>query len=59
MEEINCLFCCCPFCTRDKCLGNPHFIDISRGRIKDCSDCCFPHRAENYEEIMAKLKEQD
>ena len=53
IEEINCLFCYCPLHHLEYCPGTPAYIDTPGGRIKDCSSCTFPHRAENYEKIIA------
>ncbi|MDD6212212.1 MAG: cysteine-rich small domain-containing protein [Clostridiales bacterium] len=58
IEELNCLFCFCPFYTRKECPGNPYYIETSSGLVKDCSNCCFPHRAENYDRIMEWLRNQ-
>lgn len=56
-EDLNCLFCFCPMNTYEDCLGNPNYIKKSDGRtVKDCSGCDFPHRAENYKQIMEYLK---
>ena len=54
---FNCLFCYCPLYSRDVCPGNPTFIKKEDGRtVKRCTDCTFPHRAENYDRIMNLLK---
>ncbi|MCR4821339.1 MAG: aminotransferase class I/II-fold pyridoxal phosphate-dependent enzyme [Treponema sp.] len=59
-EEFNCLFCYCPLYSRPSCPGNPTFIKKEDGRIvKRCTDCTFPHRAENYDKIIALLKNQN
>lgn len=52
LEEINCLFCYCPLHTMAHCPGTPQYIDTAHGRIKDCSACTFPHRAENYDKVL-------
>ena len=57
IEEINCLFCYCPMYRFENCPGNPHFIEKGERRIKDCSACSFPHKAENYDKIMQFLRE--
>lgn len=57
LENYNCMFCYCPMYRFDKCLGNPSFIDKGERKIKDCSNCVFPHIPENYEAIMQFLKE--
>lgn len=56
-NEFNCLFCYCPLYSREVCPGNPTFIKKEDGRtVKRCTDCTFPHRAENYDRIMNLLK---
>jgi Zn-finger protein len=49
--NFNCLFCYCPCYLLDDCPGNP---DFSIG-IKDCSKCDYPHKAENYYNIVDYL----
>ena len=56
IEEINCLFCFCPLYGMAHCPGTPVYIDTPAGRVKDCSGCIFPHRAENYEKMLSCLK---
>ena len=42
VEEFNCLFCYCPLYTlKDKCGGNPKFLENG---LKDCSDCTVTHK---------------
>ncbi|MBQ7109575.1 MAG: metal-binding protein [Clostridia bacterium] len=55
-ENINCLFCFCPLYHMEDCGGSPEFIETDGKRIKDCSNCMFPHRKENYEKIIEKIK---
>jgi Zn-finger protein len=53
-ESFNCMFCYCPLYTLgDRCGGN---FTYTENGIKDCSRCLFPHRKENYDKIMEKLK---
>ena len=53
-ENFSCLFCYCPlYALGDKCGGN--FAYTKEG-IKDCSGCLIPHRRENYDLIMEKMK---
>lgn len=53
-ENFSCLFCYCPlYALGDKCGGN--FAYTKEG-IKDCSACLIPHRRENYDRIMEKMK---
>lgn len=50
---FNCLFCFCPlYALGEKCGG--HFTYTENG-VKDCSACLFPHRRENYEQILKKM----
>ena len=58
IEEINCLFCYCPMYFLDKCPGNPKYIERNGKMIKNCADCAFPHKSENYNKVMAVLKEE-
>jgi Zn-finger protein len=60
MDELNCLFCFCPFYTYEKCPGNPSYIEKDGGsRIKNCTGCTFPHAKDNYDKIMQLLKEMN
>lgn len=56
LEAFNCLFCYCPMYPKEKCLGNPRYIERSERKIKDCSNCTFPHQPENYDKIMEFLR---
>ena len=54
-ETFNCLFCYCPlYALADRCGGN--FTYTEKG-IKDCSKCLIPHRRENYELVIEKMKD--
>lgn len=54
-ENFNCLFCYCPLYTLgDRCGGD--FVWNENG-IKDCSACLYPHRRENYVEIVSRFRE--
>ncbi|MDO4961744.1 MAG: cysteine-rich small domain-containing protein [Eubacteriales bacterium] len=55
-DELNCLFCYCPLYNIENCPGSPKWMEKNGGRLKVCTDCVFPHRAENYDKIMAILK---
>lgn len=59
IEEINCLFCYCPLYHADDCPGNPVFKEKNGRRIKVCTGCTFPHRAENYDEVIKRLRGRD
>ncbi len=56
LEEFNCLFCYCPLYSRENCPGNPEFLEKDGKRIKVCTNCTFPHQAENYDAVMEILK---
>ena len=54
-DNFNCLFCYCPlYALGDKCGGN---FQYTENGIKDCSDCLFPHKAENYDQVNARFAE--
>ena len=54
-EEFNCLFCYCPlYALGDKCGGN---FTYTKGGIKDCSACLFPHRRASYDAIIRRYPE--
>ena len=55
-EELNCLFCYCPLYHMDNCPGNPAYKVRNERTVKICSDCTFPHRAENYERIIELIR---
>lgn len=55
VEDFNCLFCYCPLHRLEHCPGTPEFIEVSGKMIKDCSNCTFPHKPENYDVIMKFL----
>lgn len=52
-QDFNCLFCYCPLYSLDNCGGN--FTFNEKG-LKDCSNCLLPHKAQNYEWVVSKLK---
>ncbi|MCR5227890.1 MAG: cysteine-rich small domain-containing protein [Eubacterium sp.] len=55
--DINCLFCYCPLYNLD-CPGNYKMIDKCDKKIKSCIDCTFPHDPDNYDKVIALLKDQ-
>lgn len=55
-EAINCLFCFCPLYPLAHCPGTPTYTESGGRMIKDCSSCTFPHRAENYDAVIACLQ---
>ncbi len=56
-EEINCLFCYCPFYSWQSCPGSPEYRDKQGRRVKNCSGCVFPHRAEHYPLVVERLRQ--
>ena len=57
IEEINCLFCYGPLYRLENCPGSPSYKEKDGRRIKVCTSCTFPHRAENYEKVLQLIKE--
>lgn len=54
--KLNCLFCYCPLYQKEKCPGTPSYIVTSDGsRIKDCSNCVFPHIPGNYDKVVSAV----
>ena len=45
IEEINCLFCYCPLYKEKNCPGT---YTMMNDNIKDCTDCTWVHKKENY-----------
>lgn len=57
--DFNCLFCYCPLSPYADCPGNPVFRKNKSGHtLKDCTGCTFPHVPENYDALLAFLKEK-
>lgn len=56
IQEFNCLFCYCPLYHKEKCPGNPTYIEKVGWTIKVCTNCTFPHRPENYDVVIGILK---
>lgn len=58
-DEINCLFCFCPLYPKEDCGGEPKYIEKEKDgrkvKIRDCSDCVFPHKKENYAKVICRL----
>lgn len=55
LADLNCLFCYCPLYHLKNCPGNPRYIEAGGKRIRECTDCTFPHRPENYDKIIRLL----
>lgn len=53
IENFNCIFCYCPLYNLTDCGGK---FKVLENGIKDCSDCMLPHKKENYDYIINKLK---
>lgn len=58
-DNVNCLFCYCPLYPKEYCPGNYKYIEVKGKMIKECSDCTFPHKEENYDVIMKFLGSGD
>lgn len=59
IEELNCLFCYCPLYSYEKCPGNPKYKEKNGKMIKDCTDCNFPHKRENYAVVNELIKKHN
>lgn len=59
LNQLNCLFCFCPMYQKDNCPGNPSYMEHEGKRIKECSECTFPHRPENYDQVIQILSGRD
>ncbi|MBQ7774883.1 MAG: metal-binding protein [Lachnospiraceae bacterium] len=58
IEDINCLFCYCPLYHMESCPGNSQYLEVEGKKIKVCTDCTFPHKPENYDVIMKRLRQE-
>ncbi len=56
LEELNCMFCYCPFYLYENCPGNPVFKEKEGRATKVCTQCTFPHKPENYDRILELLR---
>lgn len=54
-EGFNCLFCYCPLYALGKRCGG-RFTYLDNG-VKDCSQCDFPHRQENYAAVLRRYQD--
>lgn len=53
-EGFNCLFCYCPlYALGVGCGGN---FSYTEKRIKDCTNCTFPHSEGGYEYVMEHIR---
>lgn len=56
-EQFNCIFCYCPMYYLHACLGKPKYMQSGGSTIKDCTECDYSHRPENYGNIIGYLIE--
>lgn len=56
-EELNCLFCYCPLYAMNPCPGSCTYLEYGGKKIKECTNCTFPHEPQNYDVIMELLGE--
>lgn len=56
VEDFNCLFCFCPLYSREDCPGTPQYLEKDGKKIKDCTNCTFPHQPQNYDEVIRILR---
>lgn len=54
--SFNCLFCYCPLYSLGEACGGCY--EYTAGGIKDCSRCTLPHRKENYDLVLARLRDK-
>lgn len=54
-EGFSCLFCYCPLYALGKRCGG-RFTYLDNG-VKDCSQCDFPHRQENYAAVLRRYQD--
>lgn len=53
--DFNCLFCYCPlYALGKRCGGDCTYL---ANGVKSCEKCTFPHRAENYDAVLARWRE--
>lgn len=57
LDEINCMFCYCPFYSWKECPGKNEYKEKEDGRrVKVCTNCTFSHDKNNYDEVIKYLK---
>ena len=54
-ENFNCLFCYCPFYLLGEACGGQ--FRYTENGYKDCTGCLYPHRRENYAQIVSRYGE--
>ena len=56
-SDFNCLFCYCPlYFLGTRCPGNFSVFYKDGITYKDCTPCQFPHRKENYSQVVSLLE---
>jgi len=58
VDHLNCLFCYCPLYSLEQCPGEYKYVHSNGKMIKECTNCTFPHEAENYDVIIEFLSNQ-
>lgn len=54
-ENFSCLFCYCPlYALGEACGGGFRY---NENGFKDCTNCQFPHKRENYGKILARYSD--
>ena len=54
-SDFNCLFCYCPLYTLGEDCGGK--FSYTESGIKNCKNCAFPHKRENYEAVLSRFPE--
>ena len=54
-KSFSCMFCYCPLYDMEDCGGEYTYTDKG---AKNCKNCTFPHKRENYGAVIKKLKEK-
>ena len=54
-KSFSCMFCYCPLYDMEDCGGEYTYTEKG---AKNCKNCTFPHRRENYGAVIKKLKEK-
>lgn len=57
VEEINCLFCYCPLYFLKSCPGTYTWLPRDGKKLKNCTDCTWPHVPEHYGQICRILRD--
>ena len=56
VDDFNCLFCYCPLYHLENCPGNPIYKEKEDRKMKVCKNCTFPHKPENYDVVVGRIK---